>query len=170
MGLLSAQQPPVGAAMGQADMGMPADPEGQADKLSPASQQVFDLVIKQATDFILEDANIDALVASAEAKGPAQAIADMASEVIGGIYASATGASKNIPPEILSLAGSQVATTFASVLANEGAIDAKAIASVAEQAYDVGVKGHNGKAAPQPGEQMAPVPEVQPVPMQPQGM
>jgi hypothetical protein len=123
-------------------------PEG-ADKLSPEAQQAFDLVVNQATDFILQDENIDALVESAKTKGPAQAIADDATEVLRGVHAAATGAGKNLPPEILSLAGSQVATIFASVLANEGVIDPKSVSQIAEQAYDVGVKSHNSKGQPQ---------------------
>lgn len=120
-------------------------------KLDPSQQQQVDLICNQATDFIMLDENINHLDSMVKSSSPEQAIADMASTVLNGIYTAAQQAGKTIPQDIISIAGAQIALLFAAVIANEGLIDIKQMQDVAQKAYDIAVQKHNAKFA-QPGQ------------------
>lgn len=140
------EQPPVG---GQPPTG---GPPGEAmPEMSPEARQQFELIINQATDYIMLDESMDSLVALSK-QSPAEGVANLATTVLRGIYEAASNAGKEIAPEILSMASGQVAIIFSSILANEKVIEVGQIAAVAEDAYKIALEKHNaGIGTQQPG-------------------
>jgi len=134
-------------------------PQQGKTNLPPEQQQQLELIAKQASDYIMEDANTDMLVKSA-ANDPVMAIASIGETVLQAIYQAAAQAGHEMAPELLGLAATQIALLFSAVLVNEGVIDIKQLQEVAQQAYEAGLNKHNGSVQ-QPAQQME-QPQAQP--------
>lgn len=159
MGLLDAAQQPKIAAQ--------SAPKPQPNNLDERQNQMLTLAVNQASMFLLEYENARTLADMAETSDPVTAIVEMAPTILRAIYDSAKQAGHELPPEMISLIGNDVANVMASVLVLMDVIEQKDMADVAKQAYKIAIDKHNSGAAqaqPQAPTQAAP---AQAAPAQP---
>ena len=128
------------------------------------------LAVNQASMFLLEYENARTLADMAEASDPVTAIVEMAPTILRAIYDSAKQAGHELPPEMISLIGNDVANVMASVLVLMDVIEQKDMADVAKQAYKIAIDKHNSGATAQQQAttQPAQAAPAQAAPVQPQ--
>lgn len=142
-------------------------PGQQPDQqLPPELQQQVDLGVKQATDFILQYDNANALANMADSSDPITAIVETGIPLLNTIYEAAGKAGRELDQRVVASIGFNVAHVMASVLALADVIKQEDVEPLAKQAYQAAIDKHNQGAGQQQPAQQAQQP-AQAAPQQP---
>lgn len=147
---------PAGAAAGPGAGGAP-----QGQPLTAEQQQGYDLIVKQALGFLLDDNHARLLVQKAQSGDPRQVIADAVGPLLQQIYGAAKQAGANVDMVTLLAAGINVITVLAQMLSVAGIIQEADIPKFCKGVAEMAITQHNSTvqqqgqggqgAAPQPG-------------------
>lgn len=127
-------------------------------QFSPQEIKIVNTMIRQGSQVLLKDSNMDALGARVKQgpDGAAQAIAEAVLPVVKSVYEAATRAGVPVRIEVALLAGRELVKIVVAVLGAAGLIDPQQAGQMATQAFDAGVQAHNqaqgGQAMPAPQE------------------
>lgn len=109
------QQPP------QAQPEAPAQPEGR--QASPREQKMFDTMARQALLMLTSESGAEALMALAQARGPAEAIANQVRDALQGVQQAAMTAGIEVTPDVVSASARACAQALAQLMAEGGAVE-----------------------------------------------
>lgn len=87
---------------------------------SQGEQKQFELAVKQASDFLLQPDNIEAMVQMANKSGPAKAIALFVKKILDGVHTAAGQSGAQLQGHTMTAAAQIVATVAATVLVQGG--------------------------------------------------
>jgi hypothetical protein len=134
---------PMGKPQGK-DMPMQPGKAGQKG-LSPEQQKAFNMVSKQALEFLLEDNNAKLIVAKAQQSDPQTAIVEAIRPVMQGIWQAAEQSGVKLDLPVFLAAALNVITILADMMAVQGVIPEEQVAQLAQSAAQEAVKQHNAE-------------------------
>lgn len=95
-------------------------PQQGGRKASQMEQKQFELAVKQASEFLMQDENIDALVDMVKKSGPAKAIALFVKKILDGVYTAAGNSGVKVGGHTMSAAAEIVCNLAATILVKGG--------------------------------------------------
>jgi hypothetical protein len=126
--------------------GQPMQPGKAGQKsLSPEQMKAFNMVSKQALEFLLEDNNAKLIVAKAQQSDPQTAIVESIRPVMQGIWQAAEQSGVNLDLPVFLAAALNVITILADMMAVQGVIPEEQVAQLAQSAAQEAVKQHNAE-------------------------
>lgn len=155
-GLLgSAMAQPAGAtppaAPSPAGATQPTAPAA-GQKLNPQQQQSYDIIVKQAVAFLLQDEHMKAIIDSASAgNDPVAATVRALVPLMQSIYAAASKAGAKVDMVTLLAASIEVIANIAEMLATAGVITKEEIPQFSQKVAQAAVQQHNAGVAGQQG-------------------
>jgi hypothetical protein len=139
---------PMGKPQGK---DMPTQPGKAGQKgLSPEQQKAFNMVSKQALEFLLEDNNAKLIVAKAQQSDPQTAIVEAIRPVMRGIWQAAEQSGVKLDLPVFLAAALNVITILADMMAVQGVIPEEQVAQLAQSAAQEAVKQHNAEMPQEP--------------------
>jgi len=94
--------------------------QDQPRQANREEQAHFDMVVKQAMQFITQEENIRGLVEMAEQAGPGQAVATYVKRTLDSIYMAAQESGAQVSPNTMNASAEAVAKVIANMLAKSG--------------------------------------------------
>jgi hypothetical protein len=125
----------------------PGEIRGKAGQksLSPEQMKAFNMVSKQALEFLLEDNNAKLIVAKAQQSDPQTAIVESIRPVMQGIWQAAEQSGVKLDLPVFLAAALNVITILADMMAVQGVIPEDQVAQLAQSAAQEAVKQHNAE-------------------------
>ena len=113
------------------------------NKLTPQEIEAVNLMLRQASQVLLDQPAMEKLASDAKQGNPAQALADAVRPVLQQVYAAAQGAGKTLDMKVAALAGREMIKILVAVLGASGIIKAEQAAQLVDEAFKLGVAAHN---------------------------
>lgn len=92
----------------------------QNRKATPSENKMFQVMAKQALQFLTTEEASDFLIKNAQTQGPEQALATAAKEAIDGVIQAADAGGVQVPPPVRGAAVQIVVTTLAALMVKAG--------------------------------------------------
>ena len=140
----------------------PAPASQQQAPFSEQEIKMVNLIIKQASQVLLDEQNAEDIATMAKQGDPVEAIVTAVLPVLKQVYEAATSSGAKLDQRVMALAGREVIKILVGILGATGVIAPEQANEVATKAFQMGIERHNASV----GQSQQPVPQGQPQPQQ----
>lgn len=136
----------------EADQQMGGETAGQG-QMSFSDEEIkqVNLIIRQASQVLLDDKNMEDIATTAKQGDPVVAIVQSVLPVLKNVYEAASRAGKQLDMKVMALAGRELIKILVAVLGAAGVIAPEQAGQVAAQAFDQAIQEHNAQVGGQNG-------------------